>query len=518
MSVRTRLMILTIVGMAVTMAVWGWVQIEALDQILMEQQAKRLSGVAETVSTYYQHFPTGQGLSTLDRTLKEQVQTDGRLARIDLFTVTNYDIDYIEYIAGASRVRYEWPDNLVGSAAASRKPQYFRLTIDDGPAVGLLYPVTSGKLRATQFVVGVINFSRSNAEILSSARRQLVISTVWLLLIILLVLAVSYRWLIGRPLGIIIRTIDEFQMGQYVKRIPLKRRDEWGLLSEHFNSMAQEIEKVLARNQELTRSLEGRVQEATSRVVQLQTQVTQLQRLTALGYLTATLAHDLGTPLHSIAGMASLLLEKKDWPPDVTRKLELIVQQTQRLDAAIQNVRRATRLPEPHFEAVKIPELLNETIPLVDPLIQKAGIGLRVDIDREMPQILADRHRLQTALLNLIQNALEAMPQGGQITLSAQADRERREISLTVEDTGKGIPAELMERICEPFFSTHQEEGLRGLGLAIVQDIVKMHGGRIEIHSLTGQGTKVVLHFPAAEESTVSPNESRPRIYSTMGH
>lgn len=496
MSVRTRLMILTILGLAVTMAVWGWVQIRALDQILVEQQGKRLSSVAETVSTYYHHFPTGQGLSTLDATLKEQIQTDVRMARIDIFTVVKNDIDYI---AGASRVSYEWPESLVGSVAASRKPQYIRLQTEDGPAVGLLYPVTTEKSRATQFVVGVINFSRANAEILSRAKHLLVISTVWLLLIILLVLAASYRWLIGRPLGIIIRTIDEFQTGQYVKRIPITRRDEWGHLSEHFNSMAQEIEKVLARNQELTRSLEDRVQEATRRVVQLQKQVNQLQQLAALGYLTATLAHDLGTPLHSIAGMASLLLEREGWPQDVVRKLELIVQQTQRLNIVIQNVRRATRPPEPHFEAVRIPELLNETIPLVDPLIQKAGIELHVHFDEKIPQILADRHRVQTALFNLIQNALEAMPEGGRITVSAKAEMERREVSITVQDTGKGIPPELMERICEPFFSTHQEEGMRGLGLAIVQDIVKMHGGRISIDSHPGEGTKIVLTFPATE-------------------
>ncbi|MHB8909841.1 MAG: sensor histidine kinase [Syntrophales bacterium] len=503
MTVRTRLMIVTILGMAITMAVWGWVQLEALDRILVDQLGKRLSSVAETVSTYYQHFPTGQGLSTLGVSLKDQIQTDVRLARIDIFTVDRYDVDnieYIEYMAGASRVRYEWPDNLLSSVAASHNPRYMRLMTDDGPALGLLYPVTSEKSKTTQFIVGVITFSRANVEILSSAKRLFLISTVSLLLIILMVLAMSYRWLIGRPLSIIIRTIDEFQTGQYVKRIPIKRRDEWGQLAEHFNSMAQEIEQVLERNRELTRNLEDRVQEATRRVVELQKQVGQLQQLTALGYLTATLAHDLGTPLHSIAGMANLLRERGEWPPDVARKLELIVQQTQRLNTVIQNVRRATRPPEPHFEAVEVPELLNETLTLVDPLMRKAGIELTVHVDEKIPRINADRYRIQTALFNLIQNAMESMPEGGQITVDAQADRERREVYLTVRDTGRGIPPELMERVCEPFFSTHQDEGLRGLGLAIVQDIVKIHGGRIAIESTPGDGTRIVLTFPAAQE------------------
>jgi signal transduction histidine kinase len=93
------------------------------------------------------------------------------------------------------------------------------------------------------------------------------------------------------------------------------------------------------------------------------------------------------------------------------------------------------------------------------------------------------------------------MPKGGRITVSTAAKQDRREVSISVADTGKGIPPELMERICEPFFSTHQEEGMRGLGLAIVQDIVKMHGGRMEIQSAPGEGTKVVLWFPAAAET-----------------
>jgi len=166
MTLRTRLVIMTAAALAVTMAVWGWVQIEALDRILVEQQGKRISSVAETVSTFYQRFPTGLGLTALDTALKEQVQSDVRLARIDIFTVVSYDIDYIEYIAGASRVAYEWPEILVSSVAAARKPYNSRLQTVDGPAVGLLYPVISEKTRATQFVVGVVTFSRANMEIL----------------------------------------------------------------------------------------------------------------------------------------------------------------------------------------------------------------------------------------------------------------------------------------------------------------------------------------------------------------
>ena len=328
---------------------------------------------------------------------------------------------------------------------------------------------------------------------------MLLFSTVGLLFAILFVLALSYRWLIGLPLGIIIDTIDDFQAGKYVRRIPLTRRDEWGQLADHFNVMADEIERVMARNQELQRNLEERVQEATHKVVQLQQQVNQLQQLTALGYLTATMAHDLGTPLHSIAGLAKLLLEHDAWPPDVRRKLELIVQQTQRLNTVIKNVRHATRLPEPHFEPVTVPDLLNETLPLVEPLMQKSDIKLIVNVDENIPILHVDRYRVQTALFNLIQNAMDAMSGGGEIIITASALPQNHSVAIIVQDNGPGIPPELLERVFEPFFSTHTDEGLRGLGLAIVQDIVKIHGGKIEIKSRPEEGTQIILYFPIIE-------------------
>jgi len=508
LTVRTRLTILTILGLAAAMAIWGVIQLRALDEILVEQQVKRLYDLAETVSTYYQHFPTGRGLSALDEAMEDHVKTDIRLARIDLFSIINGEL---EYIVGAGRVPYEWPEKVISSAIEKSKTQRIEIDTDSGPALGLLYPFLSE--RESQIFVGVIVFSQTRLEILSRAKRLLLFSSVGLLIAILLMLAPSYRWLIGRPLKVIIETIDEFRKGKYVRRIPIARQDEWGQLSNHFNVMADEIEQVLARDRELHRHLEERVQEATHKVVQLQKQVTQLQQLTALGYLTASMAHDLGTPLHSIAGLSKLLLEHDTWPPDVARKLELIVQQTQRLNTVIQNVRHATRLPEPHFEAISVPDLLNETLPLVEPLMQKSGIQLMVNINENIPVLHIDRYRMQTALLNLIQNALEALPDGGKITITAAPVPQTQTVSIIVEDNGPGIPLELIERVFEPFFSTHTDEGLRGLGLAIVQDIVKIHGGRIEIKSRPDEGTHVILHFPVID-TTLSAEAAQDSSHS----
>lgn len=497
MTVRVRILVVTLAGLVLAMSVWGWIQLRVLERILFEQQIKRLYDVAETVHTYYQHFPTRRGLSALDVTLKDLIQADLRFARIDIFTIDRNRKD-ADYVAGASRLQYEWPEAAILSSLEQSVPKYTELTTDSGPALGLLYPFTSDG--EGPIVVGVISFSQSRGEILSRARMLLVYSTAGLLAGILLVLAFIYGWIIDRPLKVIVDAIDELPRGQYIKRISADWKDEWGYVAEHFNSMADEIQRAHRENQELTRSLEQRVQEATSKVVQLTKQVNQLQQLNALGYLTATLAHDLGTPLHSIAGMAQLLLERGGWPPDVSRKLELIVQQTQRLNLVIKNIRRATRLPEPHVEALSVQDLFGETSALVEPLIQNTGVTLTVKIEEGVSMLYLDRHRAQTALFNLIQNALEVMPKGGSIVLSAWPSPERSAVAMSVRDDGPGIPPELHEKIFEPFFSTHADEGLRGLGLAIVQDIVKMHGGEIELKSRPGEGTEVILYFSVVEK------------------
>jgi signal transduction histidine kinase len=496
LTVRVRLVALTVAGLAVTMAIWGIIHLNALDRILVDQQVKRLEGVAETVSTFYQHFPTRQGIATLDSTLKDHIQSDVRLARIDIFDMRR---NHVNYVAGASRVQYEWPDNIVAEVSAKGKSRYFKLNTEAGPSLGLLYFV-SGETKDSRIVVGIIAFSRTNAAIMNSARQLLFFSSAGLLLAILLLLGLSYGWMIGRPLRMIIETIDEFQKGRYIERIPIVREDEWGQLADHFNQMANEIQHVMARNLDLTSHLAQRVREETLNVVHLQKQVDDLKQLTALGHLTANLAHDLGTPLHSIAGLARLMLEREGWPPDIAHKLNLIVEQTQRLDNVIQNVRRATRLPEPHFELMTVPKILGETLPLVEPLIQKKHLIMDVHIEHSTASLYVDRYRIQTALLNIIQNSIDALPEGGTITISAEDERVEKTILIAIADNGPGIAADFLKKVCEPFFSSHQDEGMRGLGLAIVRDIVKAHGGRMDMQSTPGCGTTVILYLRMADD------------------
>ncbi len=504
MSLRNRLMLLSLVVLSATMALWGWIQLSELKDLLYKKEERSLLGIAETVSTYYQHFPTGQGLAALDTALSEQLREDPNLVRIDLLSVAN---GMVEYLSGVGRAPFEWSADILGPILKRSGPTSFPLYLDGISAVGVVHRVPhteQGTDPRAQVCVCVIAYTRTNDELISDAKSLLVYSSSGLLLLILIILALSYGWLIGSPLKSITRVIDQFHTGNYGKRIEIKRSDELAHLAGHFNSMADEIEKVLASNEELNCRQEEKIRDATQRVGELQRQVSQLQRLSAMGFLAANLAHDLGTPLHSIAGMANLLLERQGLPHEDRRKLELIVQQAERLSDVIRNVRRATRLPEPRPESVTMSQLFEETLPLVEPLLRNAGIRLKTEIAQDCPPLFADRHRMQTALLNLMQNAIEAIKGEGEITVAAGPSKDHASIVIGIDDTGVGISNEALNRVREPFFSTHGDDPLRGLGLAIVQDVVKVHGGRMAIESDPGKGTSVKLYFPVS----VIPSEA----------
>jgi signal transduction histidine kinase len=499
MSIRNRLILILVSGLLFTIIPWGWFQLRVLDHLLTRESNKMLEDVADMVNTYYQNFPTKKGLSTLDETLKEHVRNNNQIARIDIFAIQK---DENEYVAGAGRISFDWNEEILATLTEKNRPRYVNIRTEDGPARAFLLPIASGKTKNIKSVIAVMAFSKDYEEILSQAATLTTVSSIVLIAAILFIVMIGYNWTIGHPLKVINHAMDQFRRKQKSVVVWKDRTDEWGLLAGHFNSMVAEIDAVLQQNQELNDDLNRRVNEATERVLQLQNQVNDLQKLSTLGYLTANMAHDLGTPLHSIAGMAALILERTDLDAGLKRKLELISKEAERLNTIIRNIRSATRLPELHFEYLSIEDILDETRLLLEPVLRKSGIRLAIQFGERQPPIFADHSRIRTALFNIFQNAIEAIGNEGEITVQSSLDQEKTMLSLSIRDTGCGIPPDLMDRIREPFFSTHVEEGIRGLGLSIVNDILKNHGGSMTIESERDYGTTVTLHFPVLKPPT----------------
>ena len=235
-------------------------------------------------------------------------------------------------------------------------------------------------------------------------------------------------------------------------------------------------------------------------LLRAQRRVARAERLAALGALAARVAHELGTPLHSIAGHLDLLLREKDLSDDARERATIVAGEVDRLAALIRRQLVRLRAPESTFGPQNINGLLRHVQALMDPTCAARGIRMVLDLEpgTEEP-VLCDRDQVEQVLLNLVQNAIDAMPDGGVLTLRSGAAGEGRAIS--VSDSGCGIEKEHLDRIFEPFFSTKALGRGTGLGLALCRDIARGHGGDLVLDSKTGLGTVVTLTLAVPREA-----------------
>jgi two-component system sensor histidine kinase HydH len=211
-----------------------------------------------------------------------------------------------------------------------------------------------------------------------------------------------------------------------------------------------------------------------------------------LGELTASLAHEVRNPLGSIKGVAEILADEYDQNGKNREFVDILKEEVSRLDEVVANYLSFARTHRLEKGAVNLIEILNSTLALVRVKMTRAGIRPETQWPQEAVTIEADEHLLRQAFLNLILNAIAAMPNGGELRLQVQAKEEATEIRL--KDSGAGIPEKEIKQIFRPFYTTHPSG--TGLGLPISKRIIEGHGGSLLLKSQPGEGTTVVISLP----------------------
>ncbi|MCL6620846.1 MAG: GAF domain-containing protein [Syntrophobacterales bacterium] len=228
----------------------------------------------------------------------------------------------------------------------------------------------------------------------------------------------------------------------------------------------------------------------------LQQKVLQAERLAVLGRMSAHISHEIKTPLMLIGGFARQVRDHLGEDPEKNRqKLDLIVAEIKRLEDFLVEVGGYTKFSEPHKVPGDLNALIQETVHLLEPSLQEHHIRLELDLDPGVGEVLFDPSHLRQVLLNLLKNSLEAMEDGGRLSVSSRTVNGW--VRVEVVDTGRGIPPEDMEKLFQPFFTTKPKGS--GLGLAICQRIMQAHQGEITLTSTPGQGTRVRLTLPRSQ-------------------
>ncbi len=305
-----------------------------------------------------------------------------------------------------------------------------------------------------------------------------------LLMIIALTPAVGLvaSWVISRGLTRPIRDLTSAMAvvgsGKLDHPVTPTSRDEIGQLAAAFGRMTDSLRRNVAQ------------------LERAQSQLVQSEKLASIGEMSAAVAHGLRNPLASLRAAAQLVRRHPE-SPAAGETLEAIIAEVDRLDRRISHLLSFSRPAPFNPMPERVDRLVEGLLPAFAEPLRERGVELRLDLARELPEIRVDPMQIEQALLELVSNALDAMPKGGTLRLTAQAGdggSPAGEIVVEVADTGGGIPQHVLPSVCEPFFTT-REEGT-GLGLAIARRYVEQNGGRLEIHSTLGTGTTVRVHLP----------------------
>jgi PAS domain S-box-containing protein len=225
-------------------------------------------------------------------------------------------------------------------------------------------------------------------------------------------------------------------------------------------------------------------------------QLWQAAKLATIGELAAGMAHELNNPLATVSLRIEAILASLP-PNDPNRKsLEVVECEVERMGNLVANVLQFSRRGRREASTLVVGDELDRTLDLIQYQFRKRAVEVHREVAANVRPILADRQQIRQVFLNLMTNALDAMPEGGALTLRVQpADGDA--VRIEVADTGVGIPAEHLARVTEPFFTTKGEGKGTGLGLAICKRIVQEHGGRLVVDSSPGRGTTVTVELPA---------------------
>ncbi|WP_027716186.1 nitrogen regulation protein NR(II) [Desulfuromonas sp. TF] len=235
----------------------------------------------------------------------------------------------------------------------------------------------------------------------------------------------------------------------------------------------------------------GKLRAQADLILEIEEQLRRADRLAALGELSAGMAHEIRNPLGSIRGTAEILREGID-PADRRHEFAgILIKEVDRLNRVVQDFLDFARPAPVERGRVDINEALRELLVLTRQQTVKSGVRVEL-LPGDLPKVPGDREQLKQACLNLLLNALQAMPAGGLLTIATTP--LDGEVQVRFADTGQGIPPESLEKIFNPFFTTRQEG--TGLGLAITHRIVQGHGGRIEVASRIGEGTTFTMVLP----------------------
>ncbi len=332
-----------------------------------------------------------------------------------------------------------------------------------------------------------------------------------------------FTGLLVRRFDRLIAAMNAARRGDLATRAPVEHEDEIGTIAQRYNEMMDEIEiasrerdRLLEEQKTFNLQLQEKVREATQvlsstneklreanqDLLDTQRRLTQSERAAVAGQMAAAFAHEIGSPLSAMSTHLQLMAENPSTSSDTQRRLKLILDQVGRITGFVEELLSETRASVQARTSVQLNQILGQLLLFLEQHLQKQRVKVETHFSPNLPSIEANPQQLQQVFLNLLNNACDAMPEGGVVVLKTNAslgEDGKEYVVVSVEDNGAGIPQEKQAHIFEPFFTTKDLHRGTGLGLSIASKIIRQHHGNIELHSVPGVGSKFTLRFPVID-------------------
>ena len=371
---------------------------------------------------------------------------------------------------------------------------------------------------AEQKILGVLDTNlslvKTDVQVAESSRRMIVYTGCALLLIALL--SWFFVWqVVGRPVKALERGTERLAAGDLGYQIEVHSTDEIGELASSFNSMSRQLQSERNENVSWTHTLEERVEHKTRELKRAHEHALHTEKMASIGKMAAVLAHEINNPLSGILTYAKLLRKWVDRDDsgrnhrkEICESLDLIALESRRCGDLVKNLLTFSRATPMNLQPANLNQVIDRSLRLVQHQLDLAGIQVQPELDPDLPPVVCDAAQIEQVLLALIMNALDAMPQGGNLWLTTSFGHEPNQVRIVVRDDGSGIPPEILPRIFEPFLTTKETGRGVGLGLAISHSILERHNGNIEVRSEPGRGTTFTVTLPwdaNSEKIVMSP-------------
>lgn len=314
-----------------------------------------------------------------------------------------------------------------------------------------------------------------------------------------------FRYFISSPIGKLLEGTERIAKGDLSHEVKVTTGDELGLLANSFNAMVHELKRSHGELAQYSRTLEERVIDRTrdlkgayDKLRATEEQLIQSAKLASLGVLAGGVAHEINNPLTGVLGYSQLLLATISENDPHRADLEEIERSAMRCKCIIDNLLRFSRQQKFAFEIVDVDQVIEDTLVLIGNQLQRNNVRIIKDIVPGEPAIRGNSQQLQQVFINIIHNAFDAMPDGGELSIATRVGTDRVEVSF--RDTGTGIPADIIDKIFDPFVTTKPPGKGTGLGLSVSYGIVQKHDGEIRVENAPECGSIFTVSIPLVAE------------------